>query len=128
MIFLLSVPLQLRPVEVHLAQIARSISLRLIVEMLGRRIAALAARRHRHCMHRLTELHHRHKAVPATPIPLLRSWVPTRSKRRQRPPRRRSEPYRYAWPSVTEGLHDVAGKPLESIDIAPRCLPASEIR
>src|SRR5262245_40914613 len=53
----LDVTLELRPVEVHVAQITRRVPFCLIVEVRRRRIAALAARGHRARPHAIAEFH-----------------------------------------------------------------------
>src|ERR1035438_9802784 len=116
MILPLRVPLELIAVKVHLAQFARAVPLRLIVEVRRRRVPALPAGRHRLGPHAGAELHHRHEAVAAGAVPLLRPRVGARSERRQRSELRRGEAHRNARSRVVERLHDVAGEALESID------------
>src|SRR5438067_1394715 len=123
MILPLGVPLELRFVEVDVAQIARAIPLRLIVEMRRPRMPALSTGSHGFGAHRLAELHHRDEAVAARAVPLLCPWICARSEGRKRPPRRGGKADWNAGACVIERLHDVASKALESIDIAPRSLP-----
>src|SRR4029077_12549129 len=108
MVFTLRVSLQLRTIEVDLAQFARAVSFGLIVEMRRCRMAALAAGRHGPGANFVAKLDYCNKAVPACAIPFFCSRVSTRSKRRQRAPHGRSESHRNARSCVAERLHDVA--------------------
>src|ERR1019366_570657 len=94
------VSLELIPIKVDLPQFARAIPLRLIVEVRRRRVPALAAGRYRLGPHAVAELHHRHEAVAAGAIPLLRPRVRARSERRQRSKLRRGKAHRNAGPRV----------------------------
>src|SRR5450759_2544383 len=127
MILPLRVSFELIAVEVDLAQISRAVPPGLIVEVRGRRIAALPASRHGPGPHAFAELHHGDEAVAAGAVPLLGPRVGARSERGQRSPLRRGEADGNARSRVVERLHDVAGEALESIDIAPRRLPTSEV-
>src|ERR1035437_6792867 len=127
MILPLRMSLELIPIKVDLPQFARAIPLRLIVKVRRPSVPALPAGRYRLGPHAVAELHHRHEAVAAGAIPLLRPRVRARSERRQRSKLRRGEADGNAGPRIVERLHDVAGEALESIDLAPRRLPASEI-
>ncbi len=69
MILALDVCSQLRRVEVHLAQTPGAVPLRLVVEVRGRWMPALAARRHRTRAHAFAELHRRHEAVATGALP-----------------------------------------------------------
>src|ERR1035441_2629347 len=91
MILPLRMSLELIAVKVDLPQFARAIPLRLIVEVRRRRVPALAAGRYRLGAHAVAELHHRHEAVAAGAIPLLRPRVRARSERGQRSKLRRGE-------------------------------------
>ena len=127
MILSFGMSLELRPVEVNFAQIARAVSLRFIIEMRGGRIAALPARRYRQRTHSLAELHHRDEAVSAGAIPFLGSWIWPRSEGSERSPYGGSEPNRNARRRIVERLDDVAVEALESVDVAPWRLPGSEV-
>src|ERR1035437_6636975 len=65
MVLALSVALELRAVKVDLAQFSRAVPLGLIVEVRGRRIAALPAGRYGPGPHAVAELHHGDEAVAA---------------------------------------------------------------
>ena len=123
----LRVLLDVRAVEVDLAQVAGGVALGLVVEVRRRRIAALAAGAHRPRPHAVAELHHRHEAVAARAVHLLRARVGARAERRQRSPARRREADRDARPGVVERLDDVAGETLVAVDLAPRRLPRAEV-
>ena len=110
---------QLFRVKVHLPQIPARIPIRLVVEVLRLWMPALAARRHRPRPHLIAKLHHRHEAVAAGSIPLLRPRILPCSKRRQRTPRRRGEWNRNARPRIVERLHDISRQPLKPVDRAP---------
>src|SRR5262245_4776773 len=71
MIHPLGVTLELRAVEIHISQIARAVTFRLIIEVGRRRIAALAAGGHGFGSHSLAELDDGDKAVAAGPVNLL---------------------------------------------------------
>src|SRR5436190_10893533 len=92
----LGVSFELRPVEVNLAQVARGVPLRLIVEVRRPRMPALPARGDRPRPHRGTEFHDGDEAVSAGSIPLLRARIRSRPERRQRTPRCRREADRNA--------------------------------
>src|ERR1035437_7772485 len=127
MILPLRMSLELIAVKVDLSQVARAVPLGLIVEVRGRRITALSAGRHGPGPHAVAELHHGDEAVAARAIPLLRPWVGARRERGQRSPLRGGEANGDARSRVVKRLDDVAGEALESIDVAPWRLPASEI-
>src|ERR1035437_10135468 len=127
MILPLRMSLELIAVKVGLSQVARSVPLGLIVEVRGRRIAALSAGRHGPGPHAVAELHHGDEAVAAGAVPLLGPRVGARSERGQRSPLRGGEADGNTRSRVVERLHDVAGEALESIDIAPRRLPTPDI-
>src|ERR1017187_3983231 len=127
MVFPLRVFLELLAVEVDLAQFARAVAFGLIVEVRGSRMAALTAGRHRPGAHTFAELDHGDEAVAAGAIPLFGARVGARGERSQRSPLRGGEAHGDARPRVVERLDDVAGEALESIDLAPWRLPASEV-
>src|ERR1017187_6691859 len=127
MVFPLRVSLELLAIEVDLAQFTCAVTFGLIVEVRGRRIAALAAGRHGHGADALAELDHGDEAVAARAKPLLGARVGARGERRQRSPMRGGEADGNAGPRVVKRLDDVAGEALESIDLAPWRLPASEV-
>ena len=89
--------------------------------------AVEAAGRHGPGRHNVAELHHRHEAVAAGAVPLLGSGIGARAERGERSPPRRREAHRDAGAGVVEGLHDVAGEPLEAVDVAPRRVPLAEV-
>src|SRR5664279_6322218 len=117
MVLPLRMSLELRAVEVDLAQFARAVPLGLIVEVRGCRIAALSACRHGPGPHAVAELHHGDEAVAAGAIPLLRARVRARRERGQRSPLRGGEADGDARSRVVERLDDVAGEALEAIDV-----------
>src|SRR5690349_2963184 len=109
MVGALGVPLQLLRVEIHLAQVAGGVALRLIVEVLRLRIAALAAGRHgARADAVLAELDDGDEAVAARPVHPLRARIRPGAERRQRSPRRRGEADRNARLAVVELLDDRA--------------------
>src|ERR1035441_9996113 len=126
MVFPLRVSLELLAVEVDLAQLAGAIAFGLIIEVRGRRMAALAADRHGPGAHAFAELHHGDETVAAGAIPLFGARVGARGERGQRSPLPGGEAYGNARLRVVERLDDVAGEALESIDRAPRRLPSSD--
>src|SRR2546428_10530044 len=71
MVFPLGVTLELRTVEVDFPQLACAVSLRLVVEVRRRWIAAFSSGRYRFCPHSLTELNDGHEAVAARSVDLL---------------------------------------------------------
>src|ERR1035437_2502760 len=127
MVLALSVALELRAVKVDLAQLSRAVPLGLIVEVRGRRIAALPAGRYGPGPHAVAELHHGDEAVAARSIPLLRPRVGARRERGQRSPLRGGEANGDARSRVVKRLDDVAGRSEEAIDVAPWRLPTSEV-
>src|ERR1022692_450813 len=127
MVFPLRVSLELLAVEVDLAQLADAIAFGLIIEVRGRWMAALAADRHGPGAHAFAELHHGDEAVAAGAIPLFGARVGARGERSQRPPLRGGEADGNARRRVVERLDELAGEALESIDLAPWRLPASEV-
>src|SRR5260221_10989878 len=75
MILALDVSFQLRPVEVHLAQVARAVSRRLIAEMRRRWIAALPAGGDGSRAHAIAEFDRGDEAVARRAVHLLRALV-----------------------------------------------------
>ena len=71
MIRSLSMSFELRAVEIQIPQVTRTVPLRLIIEVRGRRIAAFSTRGHGFGAHRFAELDDGHKAVAAGPVNLL---------------------------------------------------------
>src|SRR5215831_1666545 len=126
MVLPLDVALELRPVEVHVAQVARRVATRLIVEVRRPRIAALASRRHRLRAHAIAELDDGDEAVAGRAVHPLRAARRARTERGERAPPRRGESDGNARPAVIEGLDDVARETLEAVDVAPRRLPRAE--
>src|ERR1035441_7682400 len=104
MVFPLRMSLELLAVEVDLAQLAGAIAFRLIVEVRGRRMAALAAGRHGPSAHALAELDHGNETVAAGAIPLPGALVGARGERGQRSPLRSGEADGNARPRVVERL------------------------
>src|ERR1035437_9542700 len=91
MVFPLRVSLERLAVEVDLAQLAGAVALGLIVEMRGRRMAALAAGRHGPGAHALAEFDHGDEAVAVGAIPLPGARVGARGEGCQRSPLRSRE-------------------------------------
>src|SRR5678816_4246655 len=120
MVFALGVSLQLRGIEVDLAQVAGGVARRLIVEVLRRGVAALAAGRHGSRPDLVAEFDDGDEAVAADAVHLLHPGRRARAERGERSPARRGEPDRDARPRILERLHDVAGEALEAIDLTPR--------
>src|SRR3954470_18160500 len=118
---------QLLRIEVDVAQAPRAVALRLILEVLRLRIAALAAGRHRLRAHLVAELDDRDEAVAGVAVHLLRVLVAARAERSERAPARRREADRDARSLVAERLDDVAGQALEAVDLAPRRIPLAEV-
>src|SRR6266481_7523884 len=96
--------------------------------MRRRRVPGFAACSYSPGSHFLTKLDCRNKTVPACAIPLFCSHIRTRSEGGERAPHGRSETHRDARPRIVERLNDVAGQPLEAIDVAPGRPPSAEIR
>ena len=128
MVLALGVPLELRPVEVDLSQVAGRVSPGLIVEVRGRRTAALASSGHGFSPNLLAKLDHGNEAVSAGAIPLLGPRVRVGTKGGQGAPLRRSETDRKARRGIVERLHHLAGQTLESVDVTPWRLPVPKIR
>src|SRR4051812_43120458 len=82
----LRVALQLVRIEVHVAQVAGRVAFRLIVEVLRRRVAALAAGADGARLHAVAELHDRDEAVAAGAVHLLRPGIGARTKGGERSP------------------------------------------
>src|SRR6476620_4218651 len=127
MIHPLSVSFELRRIKVYLSEIPGAVAHGLVVEVRRRRIAALATRGDCSRAHAFTELDDGDEAVAAGAVPFLRSGIWAGSERCQRSPSRRGERNRNAWSCVVELRKDVVGDALESIDLSPRRLPATEI-
>src|ERR1035438_5482207 len=106
MVLTLGVSLELLAVEVDLAQFAGAIAFRLIVEVRRRRMAALAAGRHRPGTHAFAEFDHGDEAVAAGAIPLFGARVGARGERSQRSPLPVGEADGDAGPRVVEWLDD----------------------
>src|SRR5665213_2982062 len=117
---------ELRRIEVHVAQIARAVAQRLIVEVFRRRIAALAAGSDGARAHAVSEVDHGHEAVPARAVQLLRLQRLPRAERCERSPSRRREAHWNARLLVVERMVNVIGEPLKAIDVAPMHLPRAE--
>src|SRR5690348_3580870 len=98
---------ELRGIEVHRPEIARGVTLCLVIEMGRRRMAALAARGHRDRANAVSEFDDRDEAVSARAVPLLRPWIGTRPERRERPPPRRREADGNTRLRIIERLNDV---------------------
>src|ERR1700678_747126 len=136
MVLPLRVLLQLFPIEIDFAQISRAVALHLILEVERLRMSAFPAGRHRPGTYLIPKLHHRHKAISARSVPLLRSCssacflrgIGSGPERSQRAPGGRREPHRSARLGIVEAPHDVPSQALKAIDFAPWRLPAPEIR
>src|SRR5260370_24563603 len=98
MVLPLEVRLDLRAIEVHLAQVARAVARRLIADVRRLGIATLPARCHRSCLHLIAELDDGDEAVAGGSVHLLRRFVGARPERRERSPARRTEADRNARP------------------------------
>src|ERR1043166_6423498 len=94
--------------------------------MRRRRVAALAAGRHRPGPHAVAELHHGHEAVSGRAIELPGAPPGTRRERGERAPPRRGEPDGEAGRRIAERLDEIAGEALEPVEVAPRRLPGAE--
>src|ERR1700704_5924093 len=75
----------------------------------------------------LAEFDDRYEAVAAGAVPSFCSWIRTRAERGQRSPSGRCEADRDARFGVVPRVIDISCKTLESIDLAPRRFPASEV-
>src|SRR5258706_15405748 len=91
MVLALRVPGQLCRVEVDVAQVPRAVALRLILEVLRLRIAALAAGRDRLRADLVAELDDGDEAVAGVAVHLLCVLVAARAERGQRSPARGGE-------------------------------------
>src|SRR5579884_103330 len=121
------VPLQLRAVEINIAQIASAVPFGFIIEVPGPRITALAAHLHGFCSNAVTEFDHSNEAVPRGAVPLLSPRIGLGAERSERSPARVGESDRNAWIRVAELRNEVVVEALESIDLAPRGFPGTEI-
>src|SRR5688572_25303337 len=90
-------------------------------------MAALPAGADRPGSHAVSEFHHRDEAVAAGAVEPPGSFVPAGPEGGQGAPARRGERNRDTGARIAERLDDVAGEPLETIDLAPRNLPASVV-
>src|ERR1700732_4726354 len=87
MILALDVILEIRTVEIDVAQLARAVALSLIVEVRGRWIATFSACCGGLGVHlTLGKFHYGDEAVAAGAIPLFRSLIGTGAKRGKRAP------------------------------------------
>src|SRR3954467_10603319 len=84
----LRVPLQLIAVEIDLAQIARGIALRLVVEMLRRGIAVLTSGGDCAGAHAIAEFNRGDERVAAGAVHLLGAGIGARAERSKRAPAR----------------------------------------
>src|SRR5687768_6644703 len=126
-ILALGVLLELGGVEVHFPEVALAVAHRLVVEVRRGGMAALPAGADRPGSHAVSEFHHRDEAVAAGAVELPGSFVPAGPEGGQGAPARRGEGNRDTGARIAERLDDVAGEPLETIDLAPRNLPASVV-
>src|SRR6476661_8649216 len=127
MVRTLSVTDKLGRIEVDLAQISLAVAKRLIVEVLRRRVATLAARRDRARVHAVAEIDDRDEAVAARTVHLLRRLLLPGAEGSERPPSRRRESHGDARRGIVERMHDVVRQALKAIDVAPGNLPAAEV-
>ena len=91
------VAVELHSVKKHFAEVAGSVSLRLVIEMRRRRMPAFSAGSDGPRSHALTELDDGHETVAARAIPFLRTRVRVRAERCERSPAPRGEADRRAW-------------------------------
>src|SRR5690349_1787312 len=91
LVFALGVTLQILSVEVHVAEVAGGVALRLIVEVLRSRNAVEAAGRHRLGLDAIAEFNGGDEAVAARAVPLLGARIRAGAERRQRTVGRRRE-------------------------------------
>src|SRR5471032_2374719 len=127
MVLPLGVALQLIAVEVHLAQFASCVPIRLVVEVRRQWMATFTACGDGDGSNAVAEFDHGDEAVTARAVPLLRSRIGARAERGERPPARRGEADWDTGPGVVELRIDVCGETLKSIDVAPRRLPTPEV-
>src|SRR5690348_11070836 len=127
MVLPLRVPRELVPVEVHVAEVAGRIPRRLVVEMLRRRVPALAAGGDGARTNPGTEFDDGDETVAARAVPLLGVRIRARAERRERSPVRGREVDRDAGLGVVEVRGDRVVEPLEAIDVAPGRPPGSEV-
>src|ERR1035437_9462215 len=126
MILPLRVSLELIAVKVDLAQFSRAVPLGLIVEVRGRRIAALSACRHGPGPHAVAELDHGDEAVAAGAIPLLRARVRARRERGQRSPLRGGEAKGESPPRNVGAVGGGGGGGVGGVDPPPAASPPSQ--
>src|ERR1700692_3509933 len=91
MVLLLDVVLEVRGVEVHVAEIAGAVPFGLIVEVRRRRVAALATGGDGLCAHFFSELDYGDEAVATGAVPLLCAWIRAYSEGGKRTPQGRGE-------------------------------------
>src|SRR5690349_4431153 len=125
MVRALGVPLDVGPVEIHLAEIAFRVALGLIVEVRRLRIAVEPARGDRPRPHAIAEFDDGDEAVAGVAVHLLRVRIGARAEGGERSPARRGEAYRDAGLAVVVRGSDVVGEPLEAVDLSPRHLPGA---
>ena len=127
MVLAFGVALELGTVEVNLAQISRGVAYGFVIEVRRGPMAALAAGGHGPRAHFVAKFDHCDEAVTVCAIPLLRSGILVRAKRRERAPKRRRESDGNAGRGIAEGLDEVARQSLEAVDVAPGRLPRAEV-
>ena len=92
-------------------------------------MTALSAGRHRFGPHPFPELDYRDKAIAARPVPFLRPRIRPRSERCQASPISADvKPTAMLGSLSLNGCTMIARQTLKSIDLAPRRLPAAEVR
>src|SRR5207249_390229 len=127
MILPLGVALELGTVKVNFAQISLAVLLGFIIEVRRGGMSALAPRGDGPGSDFVSKFDGRDKAVAARAVPLFRSGIRPRTKRRQRAPERRGEAHGNAGPGVAERLNNVSRQPLETVDVPPGRLPGAKI-
>ena len=127
MIFALGMAFELDAVEIDLAQISGAVPFGLVVEMRGGRMAAFAARGDRQSPHFIAELNDGDEAVSGCSVPFFGAWISMGCERCQRSPEGVRETDGNAGGVVAERLNDIAGQPLEAVDVAPLGLPSPEV-
>jgi hypothetical protein len=126
------VPLARAPLDVFavvrdLLELALDVALRLVVEVRRRGVAALSASEQAHGAYTRAELDHGDEAVAAGAEDALGRLLGARAEGGERAPVSGGHGHRQAGPLVVEARVDGAVKPLEAVDLSPRCVPAAEV-
>src|SRR3982751_6056644 len=107
MVFPLGMTLELRPIEVHIAEVSHAVPLCLVIKVRRCRMAAFSAGSDGLRTHLIAELYNSNETVAGGAVPFLCPWIRPCSEGGERPPDRRREAYRDTRGGVVERLHYV---------------------